>query len=221
MSFIRGSIEWWWRSAALGICALCLAGCAGRARLADDPFRRPSAGGGAPAGSTGFDPRYDSKSPDTFERANQSARQKDVSSNISTDPIDDRPKVAQTTSSEDDALRPASQREVDGDPLLGSNDRPAISRRPSEVDAFGSTTRVEGSDSIETYERVRERLERAGAKHWRFDKDAANGEIHFSCEVPYPGSSTKVRVFEASSGDELKAMLAVAEQVEKWVSTPR
>lgn len=188
-------------------------GCANRPRLENDPFRRPS--GAPPASLQGSDPRYNlgQAQPSAFERANESARQRDFSADVSTDPMRDTPRVADAR---DDVFRSASQ-QSGNDPLLGTDPGGSdLGSGSRELDP-----RVTGSPPLETYERIRERLEEAGARNWKFEKDANSGQTTFSCELPYRDSPNTVRVFEAQSANELKAMLAVTEQVERWVSTDR
>ena len=48
-----------------------------------------------------------------------------------------------------------------------------------------------------------------------------SGEMAFRCEVPFPGASDRVRVFEARDTSEIKLMTAVAEAAEKWVGTQK
>ncbi len=91
--------------------------------MADDPFRRPGfgSGGGRSGGSTFDDPRYQTgaSARDTFERANEKARGKDVSSDVSTDPLSDKLQAASNQA--EDALRSASDSARDKlDPLMNS-----------------------------------------------------------------------------------------------------
>lgn len=76
----------------------------------------------------------------------------------------------------------------------------------------------QGQSRFEIYEGVRQRLDRAAAHNFQFHRDPATNETTFSCELAYPDNPALIRVFEAKSPDELKAMLAVTEQVEKWIT---
>ncbi len=78
---------------------------------------------------------------------------------------------------------------------------------------------AEGSETFELYEKVRRQLDAAGAKNWKFEKDPTSGESIFRVEMPHRNNPNLFRVFEAKSKDELKAMFAVAEQVQRWVAS--
>lgn len=182
--------------------------------MADDPFRRPA----ATQGNGGIDPRYDTGfgHPETFERANETARQRDVSQDRTTDPARDQNQYAR-------ADEPKAAREgafAGADPLLDRNDRSAmqtVSGGQDRTDSVGINT-----DPFQRYEALRQRLDAVGARNWKFDKDPSTGVSTFTCEIPNPEKPSLLRVFEARSSDELKAMLAVVEQVERWAaSMPR
>jgi ElaB/YqjD/DUF883 family membrane-anchored ribosome-binding protein len=196
------------------------AGCAGKAKMADDPFRRPGYGssGGRSGGGSFSDPRYDTGAAvrDTFERANEKARDKDVSSDVSTDPLSD--KLQASRNQAEGALRSASDSARDKlDPLINSaNDQ--LDQARQKIEGM-SQNFAEGSETFELYEKVRRQLDAVGAKNWKFEKDPASGESIFRVEMPHQNNPNLFRVFEAKSKDELKAMYAVAEQVQRWVAS--
>jgi hypothetical protein len=206
------------------LAAVSLPGCAGKARMADDPFRRPGYGSGSRGSSGGSsdDPRYRTGAAiqETFEKANQSARGKDVSSDVSTDPLSDRLQAARQQAegqlhSASDSVSEMARNKLD--PLMDSANQ-QVGRAKDRIE--GLTKNLgEGSETFELYERVRKQLEVSGAKNWKFDKDEATGESIFRVELPHRNNPTLFRVFEAKSPDELKAMLAVAEQVDRWVAS--
>ncbi|MBY0586519.1 hypothetical protein K2X85_05040 [bacterium] len=190
--------------------------------MADDPFRKPGFGlGGRSSGSSADDPRYRTgdRVKETFDRANESARGKDVSSDVSTDPLSDRLQAARDKA--EGSLRSASDSASELareklDPLMDSAQR-QMGQAQQKIE--GMTKNFgEGSETFELYERVRKQLEVSGAKNWKFEKDEATGESIFRVELPHRNNPTLFRVFEAKSPDELKAMLAVSEQVQSWVA---
>lgn len=94
------------------------------------------------------------------------------------------------------------------DPFLGGK-APGPPVSPSDTS--------EAASRFEQYESIRKRLDQAGATNFRSEKNEA-GETIFSCELPYPDNPAMFRVFESTSPDEQKAMLAVTELVEKWIA---
>lgn len=182
-------------------------GCAPKSRIATDPFRRQPAAPAIPG-----DPRYETGS--VFDRANESARQRDIALDVQSSPVSDLP----AASGGGDPFIPTSRANDPSvpDPFLNAaSGTPAISA--ADPSAPNSTTGLAGS-RYEQYELIRKRLDKVGAYNFHFDKDPQSNETLFSCELPYPDNASLFRVFEARSPDELKAMLAVTEQVEKWVA---
>jgi len=186
-------------------------GCAPKSRIASDPFRRSN-----PPASIPDDPRYDGAS--TFERANESARRRDVSSDVATAPVG-RPRLASVQT--DVPYSSTGRNSSDpNDPFLNAGSGPpAVRMDRTDPNVFSSGE--QGQSRFEVYENVRQRLDRAGAHNFQFQRDPATNDTIFSCELPYPDTPSLIRVFEAKSPDELKAMLAVAEQVEKWTAGRR
>lgn len=189
-----------------------IGGCANQAKMANDPFRRTSQRGNAR--QLPNDPRYAFDTPQhPADRANALAREKDIAADVSTDPAGEEGDLKEAA--DEEPLGPTSSRKPASDPLFQNDPDAAI--RPSSgtaaSDPLGSSV---GQTPFADYEKLRARLDAAGATNWKFDRDDVAGETTFSCEAPYPDNSTTFRVFEAKSRDELKAMLAVAEQVERW-----
>jgi len=187
-------------------------GCANQAKMANDPFRRTSQRGNAR--QLPNDPRYAFDTPQhPVDRANALAREKDIAADLSTDPAHDEADLKEAA--DEEPIGPTSSRKPSTDPLF-QNDADAAIRPNSGTrggDPLGSSV---GQTPFADYEKLRARLDAAGATNWKFDRDDVAGETTFSCEAPYPDNQTTFRVFEAKSKDELKAMLAVAEQVERW-----
>lgn len=206
------------RSAALLAMTLItlMVGCANQAKMANDPFRRTGQKG--TARQLANDPRYAFDTSDRpTDRANAAAREKDFANDINTDPADEEDEEDLKEAGDEQPFKPASSRKPGSDPLVQDEDQPAVRRSSnSEIpgaDPLGSSV---GQTPFADYEKLRARLDAAGATNWKFDKDDVAGETTFSCEAAYPNNPTTYRVFEAKSKDELKAMLAVAEQVERW-----
>jgi hypothetical protein len=189
--------------------------------MADDPFRRPGfESRGDSSSRNQDDPRYQTGASvkETFERANEKAREKDVSSNVSTDPLTDQLQAAREKA--ENSFRSASESVSESardqlDPLMDSAKR-SYDQARQKIEGMTQNF-AEGSETFELYEKVRRQLDQSGAKNWRFEKDESTGESVFRVEVPHRNNPTLFRVFEAKSKDELKAMFAVAEQVQRWV----
>lgn len=83
----------------------------------------------------------------------------------------------------------------------------------------GAAAGAKPSDAIVAdYQSIRQRLDKAGARIDSLETDPASGQYVFRCMVPYAANPELVRVFAARDKDELKAMLAVTTEVEKWVA---
>ena len=181
--------------------------------MATDPFRRTGQKGRAP--QLANDPRYALDTSDSpTDRANAAAREQDFASDVTTDPAREGGDLKEA--SDEQPFKPASSRKLGNDPIF-RDDETAIHQTPNADntgnDPLGSSL---GQTPFADYEKLRTRLDAAGATNWKFDRDDIAGETTFSCEVPYRKDPTTFRVFEAKSKDDLKAMLAVAEQVERW-----
>jgi hypothetical protein len=100
-------------------------------------------------------------------------------------------------------------------------DRDDTSRFGESMDRLKESASQVSASAFEEYERLRGRLDKIGAGNWKFDRDPKTGKTTFRCEVKYPDNPSLFRVFEAESPDEIKAMLAVVEQVEAWVQSKR
>lgn len=180
-----------------------LGGCSPKARVLGDPFRRSNAPSSIPN-----DPRYDPQS-NLFDRANESAREGDYSVTVPTSPAAEQARQKEPT-----PFVPTGRPSSDPtDPFLGDKTTgPAI----APTDPAPS-----GESRFAQYESIRKRLDQAGAANFRSEKNEATGETTFSCELPYPDNPSMFRVFESTSLDEQKAMLAVTDLVEQWIAEHR
>lgn len=130
---------------------------------------------------------------------------------------DDKPaakRPAIDTRPRDDEALPPSRRDPAGD------DGP----RSSRLTANGAAPPPDPQDQALRYKEIRGRLDKAGARNFStgpYPDPAAPGQTLIHCEVPHPSDPDKIRVFEAHDTDELKAALAVAEAVEKWIELER
>ena len=66
---------------------------------------------------------------------------------------------------------------------------------------------------------IRHRLETLGAEHYRLETAGAAGEMYrFQCKMISPTNPNYVRYFEATSGEPLRAMQHVLDQVDAWIA---
>lgn len=172
---------------------LATAGCGPKARLRDDPFA-PSTGRSRPPPPTS----------DPFESANQRARERDHSADVSTSPLTD-------------PFTDARAAEGEREPRGQNVSRPARAVDPFESGPRPATRSAEGDEvAADAYQEIRRRLDRIGARNVRSETDEETGEHLFHCELPNPRDPVVFRVFEARHADEQKAMLAVTESAERW-----
>lgn len=194
----------------LTLIAIVSGGCANRPRLRRDPFD-------VPAGNrdTAFDGRVGVAERDTA---------RDVSTSPATDPF-----LGGVADRGNNANLPRADSKPQED--LAASDRafPATNDSvPPPVPATQSSeppTRFAGQSSApaatsirDQYESIRRRLDAAGAQSIRSEKDPQSGKFLVYCEVPFPKQPELARAFEASDEDELRAMRAVTQAVEKWVT---
>ena len=204
---------------------VCLmGGCGNRPQLRDDPF------GGSSRG-----PRLSNP----FRRSTAAERDttEPVSTSPSTDPFYGDPvaKLGENVKPLDTPPPPAEP--VSSDPLHGDAANPfgdAPSPRvphadpssgPDSLRFAGAEASEDATDSGETprsnYQQIRDQLDQFGARNLRLETDHTTGETFFSAEVPNPKDPAHLRVFEARHADDLAAMRAVAEAIEKWVTEQR
>lgn len=184
-----------------------VAGCANRPRLRRDPFE------------TGAGNR--NASVDGASTGNR-----DVARDVSTSPATDDPfygglaktggrsfnpdpdSLAQDTPSQPEPF-PATKDSVAG-PVPATDDSESATQ-------FAGQPKTAASPR-DQYANLRNRLDAAGAQNFRSERDPSTGKYLVYCEVPIPSDSGSARAFEASDENELRAILAVVEAIEKWAS---
>lgn len=207
----------------LGLGILC--GCGPKAQLRDDPFLPPAPGSRptVPVAPRATDP---------FQSASDSARQRDFARGVSTSPVTDplvdpneryqpggapelTPPVDGAPQNRADA---GADRRYPADPDLSSPwDEPASA--PTAVSAVDAQPKE--NTPGDTYQSVRQRLDKVGAKNIRSEKESNTGDYVFHCELEHPREPGVLRVFEARHASEEKAMLAVTESAERWHANPQ
>lgn len=190
----------------LAIIAGTVSGCANRPRLARDPFlpfrNRPAAATAA-----------DDQTP-------QRDLSRDVSTSPATDPFYGSTATSPTllpkadTTPQDDP-KPQAVAQNDPPPPVNSTETPAVPATGNSNPAMQFAS--DSKQLVADYSVVRQRLDAAGVRNWRSERDEKTGEFNFYCEVPIPDNPELAQAFEAKDKEELRAMLAVTEAVEKWL----
>lgn len=193
-----------------------LVGCGPKAQLRDDPFLPPAAGSRQSVPAT---PRE----RDTFQTANDAARQRDLALGISTSPatdpfLDSQP--FQPGGGPAVAASGSSDRRYPEDSYPDERSPSPWAEPASRQESLPATAATPANEPTNEYQTVRQRLDRIGAKNIRSEKEAS-GEYLFHCELEHPKQPGVLRVFEARHADEEKAMLAVTESAERWVANPQ
>lgn len=203
-----------------------LGGCAQKGRMARDPFRpQPGSRAQSPQGPD---------SPGPWQDQNRDIA-RDRSTSPVTDPLSGSGRAPYAGSGpapyRDDrssADRGSDLRESDAKSQPAKKTQPAgppDGAAPQDANkgvggtVGGAAAGAKPSDAIVAdYQSIRQRLDKAGARIDSLETDPASGQYVFRCMVPYAANPELVRVFAARDKDELKAMLAVTTEVEKWVA---
>jgi hypothetical protein len=110
------------------------------------------------------------------------------------------------------------------DPFISSQvPQPQEIERPEDPAIAAAPAEKRPTAEVSEFTRLRQRLDAAGARNLRSEKDPATGMYNFGCEIPHPGDPDTLRVFETQDPveDELEAMRAVTDAVERWLADSR
>lgn len=182
------------------------------------------------------------KLPSLFAKGNDSQQRdttRDVSTSPATDPLYGGDSLAEK---ENDPLTPSADKsepvkdvakDEKSDPFFDNGPKPPKGDENPSQRAYSFANDEQASASVAAsnekkdtavqpvaldYRSIRSRLDKVGARNIRLETDSATGETFFRCEIPNPKDPAVLRVFEASHPEDLAAMQAVVEAVEKWVT---
>jgi hypothetical protein len=191
-----------------------LLGCAPRSRMTRDPFRpQPAGRAQPPLGPTSSGPWQDNQRDVSRSRSTSPATDPDFprEANNSATRESTSPSYVGSGSSESQLNQKQPARAAQD----AKTSNPATGAQPNGPTA---TTAAPSHVTTGDYQSIRQRLDRAGARIDSLETDPETGMFLFRCVVPYQNNPELARVFAARDKDELKAMLAVTQEVEKWVA---
>lgn len=96
--------------------------------------------------------------------------------------------------------------------------RPVADAMPAaHLDPLPRTPRQPEPEALDPMERMKQRLQTLGAIFFRLETTGPSGDtFRFHCKMVSPANPNYVRYFEATSGDPLRAVQHVLDQVELW-----